>query len=66
MTEDKHRPLEIIDNLKLPPEKEPPKQGKDCPACGAKSSKQAGLTHCAFCGHEFSSGPPEGKGAKKI
>jgi uncharacterized Zn finger protein (UPF0148 family) len=25
----------------------------DCPNCGAGRAKQDGLTHCAYCGHEF-------------
>ncbi|WP_157962897.1 hypothetical protein [Chitinophaga deserti] len=58
MKEEKHKPLEIIENLKLPPpENEAPQQGRDCPACGARSSKQAGLTHCVYCGHEFQTAP---------
>lgn len=64
MTEEKNKPLEIIENLKLPPpEHEPAKSatGRDCPACGARSSKQAGLTHCVYCGHEFTAAPPGGE-----
>lgn len=26
---------------------------KDCPNCGAGRAKQDGLTHCAYCGHQF-------------
>lgn len=58
MNEETNKPRSIIDNLKLypPPEQEKQLQhmkGKDCPACGARSAKQAGLTHCAYCGYEF-------------
>jgi len=24
-----------------------------CPSCAAGRAKQDGLTHCAYCGHEF-------------
>ncbi|MBO9151217.1 hypothetical protein ACFOTA_03300 [Chitinophaga sp. GCM10012297] len=57
MTEekDKNKPLDIIDKLKLGPPagqaSSPP--NRNCPACGAKGVKQAGLTHCPYCGHEF-------------
>lgn len=27
----------------------------DCPNCGAGKAKQDGVTHCAYCGHEFMS-----------
>ncbi|WP_343701995.1 hypothetical protein [Chitinophaga sp.] len=57
MNEETNKPLNIIDNLKLNPPAEEEKlqhmKGKDCPACGAHSAKQAGLTHCAYCGYEF-------------
>lgn len=26
---------------------------KDCPNCGAGRAKNDGVTHCAYCGHEF-------------
>lgn len=26
---------------------------KDCPNCGAGRAQQDGITHCAYCGHEF-------------
>ncbi|MGN7721615.1 hypothetical protein [Chitinophaga sp. 22620] len=54
MTEESNKPLDIIDKLKLdPPPGQPPPSNRNCPACGARSGKQAGLTHCAYCGHEF-------------
>lgn len=58
MNEETDKPAGIIDKLKLhpPPEQEEAVQhmkGKDCPACGARSARQAGLTHCAYCGYEF-------------
>ncbi len=57
MTEDKdkNKPLDIIDKLKLgPAASDPaPAPSHDCPACGARGVKQAGRTHCPYCGHEF-------------
>lgn len=58
MQDETNKPQNIIDKLKLnpPPEQEKAMlhmKGKDCPACGAQVDKQAGLTHCAYCGYEF-------------
>ncbi|WP_223302280.1 hypothetical protein [Flavobacterium branchiophilum] len=33
--------------------KEAKMDAADCPNCGAGRAKQEGLTHCAYCGHEF-------------
>lgn len=61
MTEESHHSQHIINKLKLDTQGKPP-HDKDCPACGARKAKQAGLTHCAFCGYEFRpSDPPRSK-----
>lgn len=52
MTDESNNPHHIINKLKLNPPTQPVRE-KDCPACEAHSAKQPGLTHCAFCGHEF-------------
>lgn len=64
MTDESNNPQHIINKLKLDPPAHPlPEKG--CPACGARSAKQPGLTHCAFCGYEFTSGPGDGKPPQK-
>ncbi|MGX5819737.1 hypothetical protein ACWKWU_16190 [Chitinophaga lutea] len=58
MKDETNKALSIIDSLKLqPPDEEARLQqqkSRDCPTCGARTAKQPGLTHCAYCGHEFS------------
>lgn len=57
MTDESNNPQHIINKLKLDPPVKPLRE-KDCPACGARRAKQPGLTHCAYCGHEFNSISP--------
>lgn len=37
----------------IPEEKKAGMATTACPHCGAARAKQDGLTHCAYCGHEF-------------
>ncbi|PDS25123.1 hypothetical protein B0A77_05445 [Flavobacterium branchiophilum] len=63
--EDK-KPLSFVQKMKLKVQsqktygidennafKEAKMDAADCPNCGAGRAKQEGLTHCAYCGHEF-------------
>jgi uncharacterized Zn finger protein (UPF0148 family) len=62
---DEKKPLSFVEKMKLKAqnqksygiESETFKAAKmdaaNCPNCGAGRAKQDGLTHCAYCGHEF-------------
>lgn len=63
MKDESNNPQHIINKLKLDPPAQPVRE-KDCPACGAHRAKQPGLTHCAFCGHEFNSDPDKKRKAE--
>lgn len=52
MHEIPHQPQQIINELKLNTSGKP-REEEVCPACPVHIPKQAGDTHCAFCGHEF-------------
>lgn len=56
MTEEHNRPEKLIDQLKLrtPSGERSNANGKDCPACGARGTRLPGITHCVYCGYEFS------------
>jgi uncharacterized Zn finger protein (UPF0148 family) len=59
------KPLSFVEKMKLKAQsqktygiesetfKEAKLDAADCPNCGAGRAKQDGLTHCAYCGHEF-------------
>lgn len=60
------KPLSFVEKMKLKAQsqktygidenntfKEAKMDAADCPNCGAGRAKQDGLTHCAYCGHEF-------------
>lgn len=60
------KPLSFVEKMKLKAQsqktygldennafKEAKMDAADCPNCGAGRAKQEGLTHCAYCGHEF-------------
>ena len=58
MPKESNKPQNIINKLKLPPSPEDAPHsghsgGKDCPGCSTKGARQAGFTHCAYCGYEF-------------
>lgn len=60
-----NKPLSFVEKMKLKAQnqksygidadafQEAKLQVSDCPNCGAGRAKQDGLTHCAYCGHEF-------------
>ncbi len=61
-----NKPLSFVEKMKLKAQsqktygidennafKEAKMDAADCPNCGAGRAKQEGLTHCAYCGHEF-------------
>jgi uncharacterized Zn finger protein (UPF0148 family) len=60
------KPLSFVEKMKLKAQsqktygidenntfKEAKMDASDCPNCGAGRAKLDGLTHCAYCGHEF-------------
>ena len=60
------KPLSFVEKMKLKAQsqktygidennafKEAKMDASDCPNCGAGRAEQDGLTHCAYCGHEF-------------
>lgn len=62
---DEKKPLSFVEKMKLKAQnqksygiddnafKEAKLGAADCPNCGAGRAKQDGLTHCAYCSHEF-------------
>ena len=61
-----NKPLSFVEKMKLKAQsqktygidennafKEAKMDASDCPNCGAGRAKHEGLTHCAYCGHEF-------------
>jgi uncharacterized Zn finger protein (UPF0148 family) len=60
-----NKPLSFVEKMKLKAQnqksygidsevfKEAKLDAIACPNCGAGRAKQDGLTHCAYCGHEF-------------
>ncbi|WP_353197393.1 hypothetical protein [Parapedobacter defluvii] len=62
--EEKKQPLSLVERLKRQAEaqqREPmimehaQTHVMACPNCGAGRAKQDGITHCAYCGHAFTS-----------
>lgn len=63
---EEQKPLSFVEKMKLKAQsqksygidennafKEAKLGATDCSNCGAGRAKQDGLTHCAYCGHEF-------------